>query len=64
MASEICTPANLYGPYEQTLFLGCSVLGFTASAGWGGSIMIWDMDQEQLILKTPSGHKGPIPAVW
>ena len=31
-----------------------------ASAGWGGSIMIWDMDQEQLILKTTAGHKGPI----
>jgi len=36
MASKVCTPDNLYGPYEQTLFLGCSVLGFTASAGWGG----------------------------
>ena len=31
-----------------------------ASAGWGGSIMIWDMDREQLILKTTAGHKGPI----
>ena len=31
-----------------------------ASAGWGGSIMIWDMDQEGLILKTTAGHKGPI----
>ena len=33
---KTCTPENIFGPYEQTLFLGCSVLGFTATAGWGG----------------------------
>lgn len=29
-----CTPQNIYGPYQHTLFLGLSVLDFTASAGW------------------------------
>lgn len=29
-----CTPVNVYGPYEQTLFLGCSVQSFTATLGW------------------------------
>ena len=28
--------SNSTGPYEQTLFLGCSVLSFSASAGWNG----------------------------
>ena len=28
--------SNAAGPYEQTLFLGCSVLSFSASAGWNG----------------------------
>tara|TARA_Y100000593_G_scaffold78548_1_gene145971 strand:+ start:2017 stop:6522 length:4506 start_codon:yes stop_codon:yes gene_type:complete len=31
-----CVPQNVYGPYEQTLFLGCSVISFSASAGWNG----------------------------
>ena len=30
---HICTPQNAYGPFEQTQFLGCSVLSFTANAG-------------------------------
>lgn len=30
-----CTPQTVYGGYDQTLFLGCSVMSFTASAGWG-----------------------------
>jgi hypothetical protein len=34
MAQNTCTPASIYGPFEQTLFLGCSVESFTASAGW------------------------------
>jgi hypothetical protein len=31
---QTCTPANVYGPLQQTLFLGMSVRDFTASAGW------------------------------
>jgi hypothetical protein len=29
----ICLPQNVYGPFDQTQFLGCSVLSFTANAG-------------------------------
>ena len=25
---------SIYGPYDQTLFLGCSILDFSVSAGW------------------------------
>ena len=38
MTKNTCTPQRIYGPYEQTLFLGCSVLSFTAQAGWGDQI--------------------------
>ena len=38
MATNECSVVNpaVYGPYKQTIFLGCSVLGFTATAGWNG----------------------------
>jgi len=29
-----CTPANIFGPLQQTLFLGLSVRDFSAQAGW------------------------------
>lgn len=29
-----CEPQNIYGPYQQTLFLGCSVMSFSANVGW------------------------------
>jgi len=29
-----CTPQSIYGGYTQTLFLGMSVLDFSATAGW------------------------------
>ena len=29
-----CTPQSIYGGYTQTLFLGLSVLDFSATAGW------------------------------
>ena len=32
-ATHICAPQNLYGPFEQTQFLGLTVLSFTANAG-------------------------------
>ena len=28
-----CAPQNVYGSFDQTLFMGCSVLSFTANAG-------------------------------
>ena len=33
MTQNLCAPQNVYGPYQQTLFLGCSVLSFNANAG-------------------------------
>ena len=61
MASEICTPANLYGPYEQTLFLGCSVLGFTASAGWGGQASEVTIE---LVQDPCAAKEGHFKRVW
>lgn len=29
-----CTPANIFGPYQQTLFLGLSVRDFSCQNGW------------------------------
>lgn len=29
-----CGSSNVFGGFEQTLFLGCSVMSFSASAGW------------------------------
>lgn len=34
MAQQLCTPANVFGPMDHHLFLGCSVSQFSASAGW------------------------------
>lgn len=31
---QSCLPQNIYGPIPQVLFLGLTVKGFTASAGW------------------------------
>lgn len=34
--SSSCVPDSVYGPFYQTLFLGCSIMSFSASAGWNG----------------------------
>lgn len=31
---QLCTPPNVYGPFKQTLFLGCSVKSFSCTMGW------------------------------
>jgi hypothetical protein len=36
MAQNNCTPQRIYGSYEQTLFMGLSVMSFSASVGWNG----------------------------
>ena len=38
MAYNLCGPSSLYGPEEQTIFLGISVLTFTASVGWNEQV--------------------------
>jgi len=34
--SQTCSPANIYGGFDQTLFLGLSVVDFAATVGWNG----------------------------
>ena len=34
MVLSTCTPPNVYGPLNQTLFLGLTVMDFTATVGW------------------------------
>lgn len=38
MPQNNCTPQNVYGPFEHTLFLGCSVISFTATAGYNNQV--------------------------
>lgn len=35
---ENCAPCDYYGPYVQTLFLGCSILEFSATVGWNEQV--------------------------
>lgn len=36
MSQNLCTPARIYGEFSQTLFMGLSVMSFSASIGWNG----------------------------
>lgn len=38
MTQNNCTPQNVYGPFTQTLFLGCSISSFSASVGWNEQV--------------------------
>lgn len=58
-----CTPASIFGGFQQTIFLGCSVASFSASSGWNeqkaevtvqlvqdpcdGNKVYWDRSLEQ-----------------
>ena len=33
-----CSPEEIFGGFNQTLFLGCSVASFSASAGWNEQV--------------------------
>ena len=43
-----CTPASVYGDYDQHLFLGCSVMSFSTSVGWNeqGSTLTVNLVQD------------------
>ena len=68
LADANCLPANIYGPVYHTLFLGCSVVSFTASVGWNeqaGEVTV------QLIEDTCSAASGKLywdsnlqPRIW
>ncbi len=33
-----CSPTTVFGPFDQTLFLGVSIMSFSASAGWNDQV--------------------------
>ena len=47
---------SIYGPYRQTLFLGCSVLSFSASAGWNGQNSEVTVELARDECESPEGH--------
>lgn len=49
---NLCSPATVYGGFEQTLFLGCSILQFSANVGW----------DEQVTEVTVELARDPCPA--
>ena len=51
---------STFGPYEQTLFLGCSVLNFSASAGWNGQTSELTIDLAEDICGVPVNDDGTI----
>ena len=56
MPKNNCAPQNVYGPYRQTIFLGCSVLSFSASAGWNGSASEVTVELAPDPCASPAGH--------
>ena len=55
MTQNLCTPQPIYGPYKQTVFLGCSVLSFSATAGWNGQSSEVTVDLAQDTCESPEG---------
>ena len=55
MTQNLCTPQPVYGPYEQTMFLGCSVLSFSATAGWNGQSSEVNIELVQDTCEMPEG---------
>lgn len=35
---QTCGPQNVFGPYEQTLFLGLSIMSFNVTVGWNEQV--------------------------
>lgn len=52
---NLCTPENIFGPFRQTLFLGCSVMGFTANVGWNEQISELSVSLVEDTCAVPSG---------
>lgn len=53
MSQNLCTPSNIYGPLEQTLFLGCSVIDYGGGVGWNEQSSTVTI---HLVEDTCSGH--------
>jgi hypothetical protein len=56
--AKACTPANIYGPFTQTLFLGCSVRSFNCTVGWNEQTTSLSVD---LIEDPCAGNKVYYP---
>lgn len=60
MSKNTCTPSSLFGGYEHTLFLGCSVRGFTATAGWNQQTSQLTVDLVQDPCRVPAGGRAKV----
>ena len=64
-ATHICTPENIYGPFEQTMFLGLTVISFTANAGVNeqSSDLTIELVQDLCAQEPPPGFdpQNPVP---
>ena len=56
MGKSNCAPNPVYRPYRQTLFLGCSVLSFSATAGWNGESSSVTVELAADPCNSPPGH--------
>lgn len=52
---NLCSPANIYGGFQQTLFLGCSISSFSASAGFNEQVSEVTIQIVQDLCASPEG---------
>lgn len=55
-----CSPSNIFGPPQQTLFLGCSISSFSATVGWNEQISEVTVQVVQDTDSTPDGCPGKV----
>ena len=53
---NICTPENIFGGFDHTLFLGCSIVGFSASQGWNEQVAEITVQIVEDTCPSPSGY--------
>ena len=51
-----CGPSNIYGPYKHHLFLGCSVVSFSASVGFNEQVSELTVSLVEDPCEAPSTH--------
>lgn len=42
--AKVCSPSSVYGPLQHTMFLGCSVISFSANLGWNEDVSTVDIN--------------------
>ncbi len=52
-----CTPTTVFGPFDQTLFLGVSIMSFSASAGWNDQVSELTVQLVEDTCVNPKGKK-------